>query len=352
MNDQVQKVIRHPAAVPSGVGLLCFGVGVGVGFILGRRTKKSITADLHVLPNIDLDLTVNDERKQKLDTFVVKTEEEAILVINRMHEVIEQFDSITVGDLKDLIGLETEEGDEDWGWTELEYAMPERGKKGYMLIIPDPKALDERADDEGATFNPEPEVDKAVEAGRDFIKNRYLGLPDPEEIEEVLDASEDEASEEEEASDPEEETTDVENVRKANAFATAGDNWDLLKELRGRTESAPYVLHKDEFYANEKGYSQHSLTYYAGDGIMAVEDDDDRIVYNHDSVVGELKWGHGSGDPLIVYVRNDKFRAEYEITHVDGLFSVEVGGMDIPDNERVRNLEHSGEPRRFRDRTE
>lgn len=350
MNDQVQKIIKHPATAPTGIGILAFGMGMTLGFLLGRKTKKHPTADLHVMPNLDLDLNVEDvPKKRPVPNFVVKTEEEAVLVINTMNDVINEYQSISVSEFNDILGAPSNQEDTQWGWTELDYSMVEKVKEGYMLVLPGAERLEHEVEPEEEE---EVEVasDETAAVGREFIKNRFLGLPDLSEIEELVDEAEDEASEAEEDAPTEEAFQDVEATRRANAFASGGDNWDLLKEMRGRTESAPYVLHKDEFYADEKGYGQHSLSYYAGDNIMA--DEDDKPVYNHDIIVGELKWGHGSGDPLIFYVRNDKYRAEYEITYVDGLFSVEVMGEEIENNQRVRNLEHSDEPRRFRDRTE
>lgn len=366
MNAQVQKVIGHPATLPTGVGVLSFGVGVGLGFILGRRTKKSATADLHVLPTVDLDLKVDEVSTKKLDSFIIQREDEAAVVIETMHKVIEEYGSISIHDLKELLGVSIDEDDDDWGWKELDYSMVEKVKGGYMLILPDPIRVDDEPEEDQPTDweKANPAIGKRVEIGKDFIKNRFAlpDIPNDDDLVEVeADEAEDEESEEEEAASEEEEPSEtfledegepseVDSGRRANAFATAGDTWDLLKEQRARTESAPYVLHKDEFYAEEKGYAQHSLTYYAGDQMMV--DENDEIVYDINRIIGELKWGHGSGDPLVFYVRNDKFRAEYEITHVDGLFSVEVMGSEIESGRRAKTLEHSDEPLRFRNRAE
>lgn len=140
---------------------------------------------------------------------------------------------------------------------------------------------------------------------------------------------------------------EVTPVRR-NAFADNGNDseWSYEKEVEKRTEDAPYVLHKDEFYADEKNYSQMTLLYYAGDNIMV--DEDEKPVYNHERVVGPMMFGHGSGDPNVFYVRNDALRAEYEILHDTGLYSVEVLGLDIEDNQRVRDLRHSHQPGKFR----
>lgn len=131
-----------------------------------------------------------------------------------------------------------------------------------------------------------------------------------------------------------------------NAFAGNDADWNYPEEARNRTTELPYIIHKDEFYADEKDYSQLTLTYYAGDNIMV--DDDESPIYNHERIVGPLRFGHGSGDPKVFYVRNDRMKAEYEILEDQGLYSVEVLGLEIENNQRAKDLKHMHEPAKFR----
>jgi hypothetical protein len=134
------------------------------------------------------------------------------------------------------------------------------------------------------------------------------------------------------------------DVEARSVFAHTDDEWDYEKEVTTRTQTEPYVLHKDEFYADELSYAQSTLTYYAGDDILV--DEDDTPIYDR-SVTGDLNFGHGSGDPNVVYIRNNKRKAEYEVIKDPGLYSVEVLGLEIENNERVRDIKHSSN-RRFR----
>ena len=60
-----------------------------------------------------------------------------------------------------------------------------------------------------------------------------------------------------------------------------------------------------------------------------------------------MKFGHGSDDPLVVYIRNHQNKAEYEILRESGSFQVEVMGLDaLADIDNERQLSHS--TRRFR----
>ncbi len=138
---------------------------------------------------------------------------------------------------------------------------------------------------------------------------------------------------------------DPEELVTKSIFPDMVDDWNYAAEVRRRNPNIPHVLHKDEFYENEKGYTQTTLTYYAGDDIMS--DEEDAPVYNYSDTTGPLLFGHGSGDPKVVYVRNDKRKAEYEILNDPGKYSEEVLGLEIENNQRVRDIKHS-QTRKFR----
>lgn len=128
-------------------------------------------------------------------------------------------------------------------------------------------------------------------------------------------------------------------------FPEKDDDWNYPLEISKRNSGEPFIIHKDEFYADEHGYTQSSYTYYSGDNIMV--DEEDAPVYNHEQVTGPLLFGHGSGDPNVVYIRNDQRKAEYEVLFDPGLYSVEVLGLEIENNQRVEDLKHS-KNRKFR----
>lgn len=140
----------------------------------------------------------------------------------------------------------------------------------------------------------------------------------------------------------EEETDELDKV---SIFEEPDDEWDPVTEQENRQEEI-YVLRKDEYLADERGWPQYQATYYAGDDIMT--DAEDQVIFNYKSVFGELMFGHGSQDPNVFYVRNEKMEAEYEIVRHSGHFSVEVAGLEIEDNVRETELRHSSRPRKFR----
>lgn len=130
-----------------------------------------------------------------------------------------------------------------------------------------------------------------------------------------------------------------------NIFPTNLPDWDYEAEQANRESGEPYVLHKDEFLEEESGFSQESLTYYAGDDILV--DSADQPVPNYNRVMGELRFGHGSGDPNVVYIRNENVRMEWEILRHEGQYAVEVLGLEIEQKYEATDLKHSAD-RRFR----
>ena len=54
-----------------------------------------------------------------------------------------------------------------------------------------------------------------------------------------------------------------------------------------------------------------------------------------------MKFGHGSNDPTVVFVRNDKYKAEYEVLKHDGAYQVDVLGLDWDEAEIAEDIKHS-----------
>jgi hypothetical protein len=124
-------------------------------------------------------------------------------------------------------------------------------------------------------------------------------------------------------------------------FTEDDDDWDYTEEVKHRNKEHPYILHRDEYFAHEMDYDQTTLMYYEGDNILC--DEKDVPIHAPDKVVGTLKFGHGSGDPSIVYIRNDKLEAEFEVIVDHGFFQVEVLGQAAEDmlKAKTRDLRHS-----------
>jgi hypothetical protein len=116
-------------------------------------------------------------------------------------------------------------------------------------------------------------------------------------------------------------------------------DWNYDVELANRRDDIPYTIHRDEFFENEPGHRQSQLTYYKGDNILC--DELDSPIYDPERVVGTLEFGRGSQDPNIVYVRNVKLDADYEVVLDHGFYQIEVLGQAQEDVLNSENLKHS-----------
>lgn len=118
--------------------------------------------------------------------------------------------------------------------------------------------------------------------------------------------------------------------------AASNSEWDYHKELARRSPVRPYVIHLDE---RDGGYDEVSLTYYDVDDVLCNELDEVIGDSDRDRIVGEAnleRFGHGSNDPNIVYIRNDKLEAQYEIVKSDSSYAEEVHGFEHADTRRHR----------------
>lgn len=122
--------------------------------------------------------------------------------------------------------------------------------------------------------------------------------------------------------------------------------WNWHEERRKRSPDIPYVIHVDEKY--ELDYQIVTLTYYDGDDVLCQEDDSIIAPEDWDRLIGEgnlNRFGHGSNDPSIVYVRNDQLELIYEIVKSDNYYAEEVHGFSHTDYgknlERMRARERA-----------
>lgn len=119
--------------------------------------------------------------------------------------------------------------------------------------------------------------------------------------------------------------------------------WDYSVETKRRemTPDGPHILHVDEYNAGEKEYDQDTLTWYDGDDVLC--DNRDNIVEHGEEKLGLQNlqlFGKGSGDPNVLYIRNDQFEMDYEVIRSDGSYAQEVQGLQHSDEPEWRGPRH------------
>lgn len=129
--------------------------------------------------------------------------------------------------------------------------------------------------------------------------------------------------------------TDV--VRETHSIFVEGDGaWSYADEIAKRDPQVPYIIHVDEFRQNEPGFDQLTFTYYEQDDSLV--DSREQLIDDMDAAIGLgnlERWGHGSNDPNIVYVRNEELGADIEIIRDQGRF-----------HDSMPTIRHSSDTRR------
>lgn len=108
--------------------------------------------------------------------------------------------------------------------------------------------------------------------------------------------------------------------------------WNYHEELRKRSPDAPYVIHYDE--RHEMGYQDMILTYWDKDDVVSNDRDEVIDPDERADMIGKDtldRFGHGSGDRDIVFVRNDKLELIFEISRSPNSFAEEVHGFSHDD---------------------
>jgi hypothetical protein len=79
--------------------------------------------------------------RHDFDEIVLESRTEAEEVIDRLFDLVSRYESATVADLYELVGLASNHTDNKWGWTDLQGSGVSRIRDGYLLDLPDPEPL-------------------------------------------------------------------------------------------------------------------------------------------------------------------------------------------------------------------
>ena len=79
--------------------------------------------------------------RHDFDEIVLDSRVEAEAVIDRLFDLVSRYESATVADLYEIVGLSSTHIDHKWGWTDLRGAGVSRIRDGYLLDLPEPHSL-------------------------------------------------------------------------------------------------------------------------------------------------------------------------------------------------------------------
>ena len=103
---------------------------------------------------------------------------------------------------------------------------------------------------------------------------------------------------------------------------------DYDAEEKKKLKHQPYILDGYTFELNEEEHDQVVLTYYKEDEVLTSEDD--QPISNWREIIGHdnLKFGHGSDDPDVVHIRNDRLNTDYQVFLNIGSYVKEILGLE------------------------
>lgn len=135
------------------------------------------------------------------------------------------------------------------------------------------------------------------------------------------------------------------NEQHWNVFERQLDNMDDDTEeqypvLGDRVEGKPYVISTAEFNADDRGYIQVTLSYYA-DGTLVEEGNPAEEMLKVQDVLGPnaIKYfGYDPDEPDTIHVRNDRLRIDYEVVKDERRWGQDILGLE-PGNPLLETIE-------------
>lgn len=77
------------------------------------------------------------QRPRNNDTeFTFESHSDAEMVLERLQDVIDQYQVTSMADLKEIIGFQTTHVDNKWGWENLRFAEIRQTREGFVLNLP------------------------------------------------------------------------------------------------------------------------------------------------------------------------------------------------------------------------
>ena len=80
--------------------------------------------------------------RHDFDEIVMQSRGEAEEVLDRMYDLLNRYENVSVADLYELTGVQSAHTDQKWGWVDLRGSNVERTRQGgYVIALPEPVPL-------------------------------------------------------------------------------------------------------------------------------------------------------------------------------------------------------------------
>jgi len=107
----------------------------------GYVTYNRISQGPHRMSSPQRALSRQARSRHDFDEIVLESRTDAEEVIDRLFELVSRYESASVADLYELVGLASSHTDHRWGWTDLRGAGVSRARDGFLLDLPEPIPL-------------------------------------------------------------------------------------------------------------------------------------------------------------------------------------------------------------------
>lgn len=153
--DNIKSYIKQELLIPSFKKLICDIVTDGISILLygerGRSTKPGNASKISYGrffnspqkdPRPALSAPSQSRSTVRYDEYLIESKAEAEEVLNRMEELIENYEMASVADLCEMIGITCDRTWNKYGWTDIHTAYVSRAREGgYLLNLPKPEPL-------------------------------------------------------------------------------------------------------------------------------------------------------------------------------------------------------------------
>lgn len=149
--SNVKSYIFMDVLVPAAKKAISDIVRDGIDMILYGDTKRKSSSSgasyvsYRSYSDKDRRSDIRDSRTRSgydYDDIILETRGEAEEVLERMNELLDTYDAVSVADLYDLVGKSCNYTDNKYGWTNIRNAEPIRVRDGYLLKMPKAGPID------------------------------------------------------------------------------------------------------------------------------------------------------------------------------------------------------------------
>ena len=78
----------------------------------------------------------SSRRRQDIGEIILVSRSEAEIVVERLTDIIDKYEVVSIADLHDLVGLPTTYVDNKWGWSSMKGVDIRQIREGYLLDLP------------------------------------------------------------------------------------------------------------------------------------------------------------------------------------------------------------------------